>query len=195
MLGPRLSTFLVVSLGILIVAVKQYHPFLRWGSWVSTRVTETRDYSVNKWCVLGCKLSSNSALFFRLSLFCPSFNRAAFPPFWLPLYHADLLLVVHYPSLFILLSWIEEVCKARNNCAQLALAWVCHFISLPERPGDLNLGGCLLLSLLSPLDHPLLQHGGRKVYFGLQFKMLQSTFSWLHCLWACSKMECHSGRA
>ena len=76
-------------------------------------------------------------------------------PFTLP----TSCLLAPCPSLFLLLSWIDEESKAGKNCAQSVLTRVFHLVSLLERPCGLNLGACLLFSPFNPLEHALLQHG------------------------------------
>lgn len=44
---------------------------------------------------------------------------------------------------------------------------MCRLVSFLVRPGDLNLGGLLLFSLFSPLEHVVLHHGANGfVLFG-----------------------------
>lgn len=50
---------------------------------------------------------------------------------------------------------------------QSVLTRVCRLVSFLVRPGDLNLGGFLLFSLFSPLEHAVLHHGANGfVLFG-----------------------------
>lgn len=146
--GVMVSTFSIVWPGIILVALEQYHPFFRWGRWVSTRITDCLRLQLLSISGLYTQIQLSSVLqtssilsFLPASFLSP--HPAALLPCWpSAFYHTALPQSSFFPGLM----WGHKV---RENCGAVITDSSKSHLITPQETKEPDAGYCCFWMLAS----------------------------------------------